>query len=636
MRRSALVGVGLLILGVMMAGCGETPDSRPAKGRLVVLGFDGMDPLLVERWMASGELPQFERLRREGHYQPLATSNPPQSPVAWSSFATGTGPGDHGIHDFLRRDPATYQPDFSVARYTPPRQFGVGGWQLPLGAGTLENLRQGESFWSRAQQAGQRATVLRVPVTYPPEPIQRMLSGMGVPDLLGSQGTYTLYSTRRLAAADSGGRVVHIPINTEGRVQTLLDGPAHPLRSDAVALSLPMTLQFSADTVQVELAGQSTTLGLNQWSDWWPVHFDYGLGGIDGMVRLRLLTGLPRPQLYVSPIHADPVQPALPLSSPPDYAPSLAERIGRFHTLGMPEETWSLNQGHLDEEGFLAMVATTLAEGEAMLSDALTANDSELVIKVFVQTDRVSHMFWRGLDDSHPLHADASPVARDAIGWIYREADRILGEVRSQLRPEDRLVVLSDHGFAPFRRAAHLNRWLIENGWLVLQDGASESAPLFAQVDFSRSRAYALGLNGLYLNQQGREGQGIVAASEREALLDDLTAGLADWRDDDGSAVVRRSFRGSELYPGPFQASAPDLVIGYASGYRASWQTSLGAAPPTLLEDNRQPWSGDHCIDPELVPGVLFLSFQPDQPVENIAAMAHFLLKHTPAGPTAP
>jgi predicted AlkP superfamily phosphohydrolase/phosphomutase len=600
---------------------------------MIVLGFDGMDPVLVERWMANGELPNFEALRREGHYQPLATSNPPQSPVAWSSFATGSDPGHHGIHDFLRRDPATYLPDFSVARFTPPSSIGLGGWQLPLGSGTLENLRQGESFWSQAQQAGQRATVLRVPVTYPPEPVQRMLSGMGVPDLLGSQGTYTLYSTRRSASAESGGRVVHMPINTDGQVDSLLEGPIHPLRSDGRALTLPMALQFSADSVEVDLAGQRKTLALSEWSDWWPVRFDYGLGSIPGMVRLRLIAGLPRPQLYVSPIHADPVEAVLPLTSPAEYAPHLAERIGRFHTLGMPEETWSLNQGHLDEQGFLDMVATTLAEGEAMLNDALAANDSELVIKVFVQPDRVSHMFWRGLDPEHPLHADSSALAREAIPWIYREADRILGDVRSQMRPEDRLVVLSDHGFAPFRRAAHLNRWLIENGWMVLQEGASESEPLFAQVDLASSRAYALGLNGLYLNQQGREAKGIVPESERDGLLDELIRDLANWRDEDGSPVVRNTFRGSELYPGPFQGQAPDLVIGYASGYRASWQTSLGGAPMPLVEDNLQPWSGDHCIDPELVPGVLFLSFQPDQAVENIASMAHFLLKHTPDGP---
>lgn len=620
-------------LALLLSACGEAPPPVPAQSRLVVLGFDGMDPQLVERWMDEGLLPEFDRLRRDGHYQPLGTSNPPQSPVAWSSFATGLGPGGHGIHDFLRRDPATYQPDFSIARYTPPSTLDLFGWRLPFGEGTLENLRQGQSFWMAATEQGQRATVLRVPVTYPPEPIEHMLSGMGVPDLLGSQGTYTYYSTRPPPPPGSGGRVVQMRLTTDGRVQTQLDGPAHPLSTDATPLSLPLILQFDADGAQIELGGQTRRLAVGEWSDWWPLQFEHGLGSIPGMVRLQLISTLPRPQLYVSPIQADPTEPVLPLSAPPEYAPALAERIGRYHTLGMPEETWSLNQGHLPEQAFLQMIKTTLAEGEAMLADALAADDSELVVKVFVQTDRVSHMFWRGLDPQHPLHADSSPEAREAVQWIYREADRVLGEVRRQLRPDDRLVVLSDHGFAPFRRAVHLNRWLIEQGWLVLHDGASESAPLFADVDLSRSRAYALGLNGLYLNVQGREAQGIVAPADRDALLSELVEQLSQWRDEDGQPVVRRSFRGQRIYPGPYQDQMPDLIVGYASGYRASWQTSLGGAPAALIEDNLQPWSGDHCIDPELVPGVLFLSFKPEQAPPDIAGMAHFLLQHTPAGP---
>ncbi|MBD8526482.1 alkaline phosphatase family protein [Pseudomarimonas arenosa] len=614
-------------------GCSQPPPPAKAQGRVVVLGFDGMDPVLTERWMAEGLLPEFARLREEGHYQHLPTSNPPQSPVAWSHFATGLKSGHHGIFDFLRRDAATYRPDFSIAKYTAPDDLNLFGWHLPIGEGTLENLRRGEPFWLTAQQSGKRASVFRVPVTYPPEPVQRMVSGMGVPDLLGTQGTYSYYTTSRVDQAESGGRVVLMRMQNDGGVQTRLDGPQHPLKPAEGVLQSDLHLKFSATQVEVTLAGRTESLQLHQWSDWWPVSFDYGLGSIPGMVRLRMLAGFPRPKLYVSPIHADPMEPVLPLSYPADYAAELAARMGRYHTLGMPEETWSMNQEHLDEQGFLDMVKTTLAEGEAMLQDALDADDSELVVKVFVQTDRVSHMFWRGLDTTHPLHSESSALARGAIPWIYQEADRVLGQVRKQLKPNDELVVLSDHGFAPFRRAAHLNRWLIENGWLALQPGANESQPLFAQVDWSRSRAYALGLNGLFLNLQQREAQGIVAVDQRDALLSELRSALAEWRDTDGTAVVRRSFLGSELYPGPESAHAPDLVIGYSSGYRASWQTSLGAAPAALIEDNQQAWSGDHCIDPELVPGVLFTSFKPETEIEGIAAMARFLLERTPAGP---
>jgi predicted AlkP superfamily phosphohydrolase/phosphomutase len=630
-----LLVAALALLGLWLFVFRDSPPPPPATGRLIVIGFDGMDPNLAERWMDDGHMPEFARLRAEGYYQHLATSNPPQSPVAWSSFATGSGAGDHGIFDFLRRDPLTYHPDFSIARYTPPEHhLSLGSWSMPIGDGLLENLRQGEPFWMTAQHSGRRSTVQRVPVTYPPDPVEHMLSGMGVPDLRGTQGTYTLFSTRRMAAADNGGRVVRVQMDAEGQIETALEGPAHPLKPDAPALSLPLKMTARTDGARVELGEETRELVLGEWSDWWPVHFSYGLGSIPGMLRMRLTAGFPRPLLYVSPIQADPSNSALPLSAPPEYAAELAERIGRFHTLGMPEETWSLNQGHLDEAGYLDMVRTTLAEGEGMLYDAMARNDSELIVNVFVQTDRVSHMFWRGLDETHPLHAESSELARGAIAWIYAEADRVLGEVRRRMGPNDQLIVLSDHGFSAFRRAVHVNRWLVDHGYLVLKAGKRESEPLFADVDWSRSRAYALGLNGLFVNLSGREGQGMVSPEQREALLAELSQALAEWRDADGSVVVQHSYLGSELYAGAHNADAPDLVLGYAPGFRASWQTTLGAVPKAEIEDNLQFWSGDHCIDPLAVPGVLFTTFAPQQPVADIAAMAHFVIENTPNGPT--
>src|SRR5690606_30116059 len=166
--------------------------------------------------------------------------------------------------------------------------------------------------------------------------------------------------------------------------------------------------------------------------------------------------------LYISPINLDPRDPVQPISSPPGYAEELAERIGLYHTIGMPEETWSLNEGIISDHAYLEMVKTILAEREAMLYDTLERNDSDLIVAVFVQTDRVSHMFYRGYDNQHPLFSTSTPEARGAIEWIYREADRVLGETMSQLAPDDRLIVLSDHGFSSFRRSVHLNRWLVE------------------------------------------------------------------------------------------------------------------------------------------------------------------------------
>lgn len=622
MKSLRALGVALLCCTVLaLSGCGSEPE--PAEQRVVILGFDGMDPVLAQRWMDEGKLPNFKRVAESGHFQPLGTSNPPQSPVAWSDFATGEHAGAHGIFDFLRRDPETYGPQFSISENIPPEShLDLFGLSIPLGEGQVLNRRQGTPFWTDAEEQGARASVLRVPVTYPPDDIQRMLSGMGVPDLLGTQGTYTFYTTTRMGNTGSSTRVVRVRPGRDGSIESVLEGPPDPLRGeDAEPMQVPVTMVPAEPGARIGLGDTETELQPGEWSDWVRVKFDVtGPVNVTGTVRMLLVQDYPRPRLYVSPIQIDPMNPAVAISSPPDYAADLAERIGLFHTIGMPEETWSLNEEHISDAAWLEMEKTILAEREAMWYDTLDRNDSELVVGVFVQTDRVSHMFYRGLDPEHPRHEDTAPEHRDSIEWIYTEADRILGETLDRLEPNDELVVISDHGFSPFRKAVHLNRWLVDNGYLVLEDGAEESDVVFSSVDWSRSRAYALGLNGLFINRAGREGQGIVEAGELEPLKREIIAELEDWQEvESADPVVRRVFDGLDIYPGAEgNDETPDLVIGYHRGYRASWQTTLGAVPRSLIEPNRQKWSGDHCIDPELVPGVLFSTFKPDLEVLSL------------------
>ncbi|NNJ66345.1 MAG: hypothetical protein HKP16_12290 [Xanthomonadales bacterium] len=291
----------------------------------------------------------------------------------------------------------------------------------------------------------------------------------------------------------------------------------------------------------------------------------------------------------------------------------------------MPEETWSLNEGHLSDRAWLDMVKTVLAEREAMFFDAFDRRDSHVLVSVFVQTDRVSHMFYRGIDEQHPLHDPGDAQARNAIRWIYTEADRILARVMERMAPEDRLIVLSDHGFAPFRRAVHLNRWLVDQGLLALQPGKSESAAGFVAVDWSRTRAYALGLNSIFINRSGREAHGIVDAGEAERVKARIRAALPQVLDPaSGEAMVREVYDGEQLYPGNANGDAPDLVVGYQPGFRASWQTTLGAVPVELVDDNDRKWSGDHCMAPEAVPGVLFTSFRPEVALESIPDVANY------------
>ncbi|MEM1111533.1 MAG: alkaline phosphatase family protein [Pseudomonadota bacterium] len=613
----------ILIVTMGIASCSDS--SGPVESRTIIIGFDGMDPRLAERWMAAGELPNFSRLAESGHYQRLGTTNPPQSPVAWSSFATGTNPGEHGIYDFLRRDAGDYSADFSIAHVREPdNHIELTDYRIPLSAPTIENRRRGEPFWTTFENKGARASVLRVPVTFPPDDVHRMLSGMGVPDMLGTQGTYTYYSTSHYQSTGGVGRLETVRA-VNGVIETEFVGPPHPFRVDAADLSVPLSIRRAASgQVQVDLNGESFLLRQSQWSGWLPVEFKFaGVMGVRGMVRMYLVESFPHLKLYISPINLDPAAPAMPLSSPAGYSAELADEIGPYHTLGMPEETSSLNEGKISDDAYLDMIEHLLAERRAMLFKTLQRADSELVIAVFVQTDRVSHMFWRGLDEKHALHSEMNERGRNAINWVYREADDILGETMQEMGENDRLIVLSDHGFSDFRVAVNLNRWLIDQGYLVLDQGRSIAGEQFSGVDWSRTRAYAMGFNGIFINRAGREAQGVVPDVELEALKQEIMARMREARDPaTGARIFTRGLDGSAAYKGNSINDAPDIVVGYAPPYRASWETVLGAAPESLRYENREKWSGDHCVDSSHVPGVLFTSFKPDRRIVDISQVS--------------
>jgi predicted AlkP superfamily phosphohydrolase/phosphomutase len=624
-----------LLVVLMLAACGK--EAPLVDQRLIIVGFDGMDPVLAQQWMDDGSLPNFRKLAAVGEFHPLPTSNPPQSPVAWSDFATGTGPGEHGIYDFLRRDPETLLPAFSISQTIPPQEFlSLLGMELPLDSGEIINRRIGKPFWSAVEEQGGRSTVLRVPVTFPPDPIHRMLAGMGVPDLLGTQGTYTIYSTRPTAGSEtSSTRSVRMRPDREGHIETSLEGPAHPLKPDAAPLATELLLEPDGEKVRVRLGDSDIRLAAGEWSDWITVGFSYfGPASVKGIVRLYLLNAYPRVQLYVSPIHIDPRKPVVPLSSPPDYAAEMEDIFGLYHTIGMPEETWSLNEGHLTDRAFLEMERTILQERENMFFDALDRHDSDVVVNVFVQTDRISHMFYRGIDPEHPLYEETGVEAREAIHWIYTEADRVLGETMKRMNAGDRLIVLSDHGFAPFRRAVNLNRWLAEQGLLVLNDNSKDSSVGFTSVDWTKTRAYALGLNSVFINRAGREAHGIVSEDEAGQIKRQIMTQLPGLLDPKtGLPIVREVFDGEVIYPSNANRDAPDLVIGYEPGFRASWQTTLGGVPASLVDDNKKKWSGDHCITPDAVPGVVFTSFKPETPLDSLQAVARYAREYWNASP---
>ena len=602
------------------------------QAKTIVLGFDGMDPKLVQQWMDSGDLPHFKKLAQTGSFQPLATSNPAQSPVAWSSFATGLNPGQHGIFDFIHRDPKTFQPVYSISGIKQAETLDIFGWQIPTSEPNIYNKRLGKPFWLTAEQQGNHSSILRVPVTYPPDNVTSMLSGMGVPDLLGTQGTYSYYATKFIDKNKNGGNITRIKVKND-QVKTTLVGPPNPFGSEL--LSVPLVLSKAKNnTMQLNLNGEIRQLQTATWSNWIPVQFSYGgVFSLDGMVRVFLQESFPRIKLYVSPININPQSAILPIANPPEFAKQLSDDIGLYHTLGMPEETWSLNDGLINSKTYLEMVETILAEREKMFFRQLADDSIQLLVEVFVQTDRVSHMFWRGYDNNHPNHENTSAIERNAIKWIYQQADRILGKTLNKLQANDKLIVLSDHGFSPYYRHVNLNRWLLQQGYLKLKSNKDDFS--LKDVDWSATKAYAMGLNGIYINQKDRELYGIIDANDADRLSLEIASKLQLLKDSE-QAVINQVYQRDEVYSGAQSHNSPDLIIGYKRGFRASWQTVLGEAPKALFETNTDNWSGDHCIDPQLVPGVLFTNFKINKQALNIANIGSITLSTLDNNPIKP
>jgi predicted AlkP superfamily phosphohydrolase/phosphomutase len=581
--------------------------------RVVIVGFDGLDPDLVTRYMQEGKLPNFAKLRDQGTCRRLATTCPPDSPVAWSSFITGVNPGKHNIYDFLGRDLGSYLPFLSSAQLREARKtLKVGNYTFPLGQPRVKLLRKGIPFWHFLGKAGVFCSVIRIPITFPPEKFEGvLLSGMCVPDLQGSQGTFSYYSSRATSSEKPEGGA-RLPLRYEGeRFRSYIPGPENPLRRPRT----PMCVDFSVkpdgadEKAEIEIDGQRFQLRKGEYSEWVELRFKAGLGvRVNGLCRFYLKALAPHLELYVSPVNIDPSRPALPISHPLIYSVYLAKLFGPYATLGLAEDTWALNAGVLDEEAFLKQCYLIHEERERMFFDALEKTPRGLCACVFDATDRIQHMFWRFLEASHPAVSSKTDSRHgDVIEALYRRMDDLVGRILNQIG-DGILVVVSDHGFKSFARGVNVNSWLWRSGYLTLKEGFERSEEWFANVDWKRTRAYALGLNGLYINQQGRERAGIVRSGEEmQCLKRELQEKLQALIDPQtGRKPISRVSDRDVVYKGPYRENSPDLIIGYAEGYRAGWDSVKGKVSETVLEDNCKAWSGDHCIDPLLVPGVLF------------------------------
>lgn len=582
--------------------------------KIVIIGLDGMEPTLVEKFMSEGRLPNFSKIKNSGSYSRLQTTTPAISPVAWSSFMTGTHPSKHNIFDFLSRDPRTYLPDLSSARIAKPKKtLSLGKYNIPLSKPEIKGLRKSLPFWQILGKAGIFSTILRVPITFPPEKFSgHLLSGMCTPDLKGSQGTFFFYTTNKEKVQKREGGII-IPIRiTENKIRTFISGPENNLLKKEEELRLPLTITVDEDYngATLEVSGQKLKLKSQTFSEWIKLTFRPGLGmKIRAICRFYISQIHPHFEMYLTPLNIDPEKPALPVSHPFIYSIYLAKLQGSYITLGEANDTWALNEGALNEEAFLELTYSNHKEWENMLFNAMDKTREGLITCVFETTDSIQHMFWRYLDKDHPATQSCpSKMSPQVIEDLYVKMDSLVGKVLEKLDKKSVLITMSDHGFASFRRGVNLNSWFYLNGYLSLKDGKKESEEWFKDVDWEKTRAYGLGLGGIYLNQKGREAKGIVnAGGESKALKKELLQRLSGLKDDEKNSVaINKIFDRDELSPGPYKENCPDLIVGYNQGYRISWDSVTGKVNNTVFEDNTKAWSGDHCIDPRIVPGIFF------------------------------
>ena len=660
------------VLLVSFAACGRATPPEKVKQKLVILGFDGMDPRLVEKWMGEGKLPNFKKLADRGGFYRLGTSTSPESPVSWASFATGGNAAKHNIFDFLVRDVKTYIPDLGMVKQEMP-DFLFN--YVPLGKPKVTSIRGGTSFWVTAGQAGVRSAILTVPVTFPPEdvPAGEMLSGLPLPDIRGTVGTFYYFATD-LSRYEEGntemGGILKRLVFDGDTATSELTGPPNPiikaqlkdLQRKGPKLSdqdqarmaeleakrdvrIPFTVRWNRQGHAATIEIQDTSVHLNEgeWSKWVPLEFRVNfVVRLKGMAQLYLVRANGELQLYMSPVNWQPQSPVMPISAPVSFSKDLYERLGIYRTLGWAEATWPLNEDRIDEKAFLDDLFRAFDDRSQIILHEVESKKFDLVIGVLESTDRVQHMFWRFIDPEHPMY-DAALAAKygDAIERVYKRCDQLLGDVLQRVSPDTTVMVLSDHGFHSFRTGVNLNTWLIQEGFMArqgkglgdknLNDMFGGGGQFWEGVDWTRTRAYSLGLGQVYFNMKGREGQGIVSEGEEyRKLADELSARLLTMTDPKtGAKMVSGVYKRDNEYSGPYLANAPDLQVGFTDGYRVSWQTSLGGSPAGLTYANMRKWSGDHCsFDYKTIPGSLISSQKLTVDEARIIDIAPTVLKY--------
>lgn len=583
--------------------------------KVFILGIDGMDPQLLHLFIQKGMMPNFKKFLKSNYYSTLKTTLPPQSPVAWASFISGANPGVHGIYDFVHRDPAQFIPFLSTSKtFAPKNNFNIGSLSIPLKSGKVELLRKGPTFWSALEKHDIPVLLYKLPANYPvTEGKAKQISGLGTPDLLGTYGTFTMFTDNRTKDLEnlSGGRV--IDVQPQNHLYTCrLEGPTNPLNNKIKTSSITFNVNRDPweDTIKINIQGNDLILKKGEWTQWIPVEFKLLplFAYVHGMIRFYVQNVHPYLRLYVSPINVDPKHPDSPLSNPSTYSQQLSDRLGRFYTQGFPEDTKALSHNIFSDDEFLIQSKTVFDERLKAFDYLLNRFNEGLFFFYFSSIDQNSHMLLRTMNPTHPLYdPNASPQVKNAVPDMYKAMDEVLGKTLAKMDNRSTLFILSDHGFSPFIREFNVSTWLVENGFTAVTDkNRYHKSIFFDYVDWQRTKAYVIGINSIYINIDGREMHGSVLPSERDKIVAEIIHKLRKVKDPQtGKRVIVNAYDTKEIYSGPQLNLAPDIVIGYDKGYRISDSSVLGKFPKEIFSNRTDKWSSDHCMHPDIVPGVL-------------------------------
>jgi predicted AlkP superfamily phosphohydrolase/phosphomutase len=592
----------LIFIGVIITFKGSDKMVEREYKKILLIGIDGTDPQVMNKLIEEGKLPNFSRLGESGTYTTLETSISPQSPIAWTSIATGMNPGKHNIFDFIRRDPKTYLPELSLTK----SKAGITSTKY-------ESLIKGKQFWKITSEAGISSTIVRWPITFPAEELDgNLLSGLGVVDIKGLLNSYSFYTTEEVPQGQEGReKVIEVDIE-DGVINTIIKGPRTKKGGKAVDVTVPIQIHLSPDgkSVTLNVQGINYLVKSNGWSDWVKINFKVNFfTKVSGISRFYLLSVNPF-NMYMTTVQIDPENPVQPISYPDDYSKELAREIGMFSTLGLPEDTNALNENRINDDVFIEQVDQIDEEKNKMFWYEFNRFNDGVFAFVFDGSDRIEHMFW----DEEVLGVDDGIFTiNPLVEQHYIQKDKFIGEVLDKLDEETALFIFSDHGFTSFERAVSINTWLVENGYMTLtkKPTKNNAGELFKYVDWSQTKAYSLGFTSIFINLKGREGKGIVPPEEREELIDEIVKKLENLEDEElGEKAIIRAYKSSEVYSGDYVDEAPDIIVGFAPGYRMGWQNAIGGITPEVFFDNDKHWRGDHLIDPSEVPGVIFTNLK--------------------------